>query len=48
MMADTTFADDDLDPSADSLLPVLVFADSSANSFGGGSGDEVSYLVDPR
>ena len=36
----------DDDPAADSLLPTLAYPSSGFNSFQGGSGDEVSYLVD--
>ncbi|MEE8310866.1 MAG: malectin domain-containing carbohydrate-binding protein [Candidatus Binatia bacterium] len=47
MTTSTAFADgDEVDASADSLLPVLVYAGGGVNAFGGGSGDEVSYLVE--
>ncbi len=36
---------DDLDPAADGLLGIAIYADSSRNDFSGASGDEVTYTV---
>ena len=47
MTTDTLFAlGDDDDPAADSLVGELAYPDSATSSFGGGSGDQVSYVVD--
>jgi len=47
MTTSTLFAlGDDSDPTADSLVGELVFADSLSASFSGGSGDAVVYTVD--
>ena len=36
----------DADPVLDSIVPELVFADSPAHAFSGGSGDSVAYTID--
>jgi hypothetical protein len=41
-------AGNDSDPDVDSLAPALLWADSSANSKSGGSGDEARYTVELR